>query len=338
MRSYGKNPRILSSGQYPNEFYKKMWQRILGGESWSGEMTNRRADGSLYECHLTISPIVSPTQEIEGFVSIQRDITDRNLADHQLQEHTNKIEAANFELFHTQNELKQTVEKLERSNEELKDFAYIASHDLKEPLRGIYNYSTFLMEDYGEKLEDDGRSKLETLCRLSQRLEKLIDTLLYYSRVGRLDMAMKETSLEDIVRDVLGTLQPRIEELGIDVRRPGTLPAVQCDMVRIGEVFRNLITNAMKYNNKENKWVEIGFEHWVDHIQGRDSNKNSQENDIDYVFYVRDNGIGIRENHMECIFRMFKRLHGRGQVWRRHRRWNDDREENRGTPRRKDLA
>lgn len=308
-QAIGQNPRVLNSGQYSKEFYSKMWQQILGGETWSGEVTNQRADGSLYECMLTIAPMFDPGRRIEGFVAVQRDITDHKKADQQLQEHTNRIEAANFELFHTQKELERTVEKLERSNHELKDFAYIASHDLKEPLRGIHNYSTFLIEDYGDKLDDDGRLKLETLCHLSQRLEKLIDTLLYYSRVGRLDMAMKETSLEKIVNDVLDTLRPRIEELEIEVRIPMALPNVHCDAARIGEVFRNLISNAMKYNNKEKKWMEIGFEHRDD--QDRDSHDRHHMNGAEYVFYVRDNGIGIRDKHMESVFRMFKRLHGR---------------------------
>jgi signal transduction histidine kinase len=190
------------------------------------------------------------------------------------------------------------AQELARSNRELDDFAYIASHDLKEPLRGIHNYSTFLLEDYADKLDEDGRQKLETLVRLTQRMEALIETLLYYSRVGRLDLAIRDTDLGVVLHEVLDSLKPLTHEGGVDVRIPKPLPHMLCDQARVGEIFRNLVTNAIKYNDKAEKWVEIGCQ-------------TDGEPQTPMVFYVRDNGIGIRENHMDSIFRIFKRLHGR---------------------------
>ncbi len=195
-------------------------------------------------------------------------------------------------------ELFQANAELERSNKELDDFAYIASHDLKEPLRGIHNYSTFLLEDYADKLDDEGRDKLTTLTRLTQRMETLINSLLYYSRVGRVDLAIDDIDLNTMVAEVIDSLAIPLQEAGVETRFPAPLPTMRCDQVRVGEVFRNLITNAMKYNDKPQKWIEIGC---IEDLQ----------HGTPPVLYVRDNGIGIREKHHEAIFRIFKRLHGR---------------------------
>ncbi len=193
-------------------------------------------------------------------------------------------------------ELAQLNIELKRSNNELDAFAYIASHDLKEPLRGIHNYSNFLIEDYGEILNEEGREKLKTLIRLTQRMEDLIDSLLHFSRLGRVDLSMQHTDINGVVQRNLDLLSARIEEMKVEIRIPRPLPTVYCDRVQVGEVFNNLIANAIKYNDKPEKWIEIGY------IEAAAPSPA--------IFYVRDNGIGIREKHFEAIFRIFKRLHG----------------------------
>ncbi len=193
-------------------------------------------------------------------------------------------------------ELAQLNIELKRSNNELDAFAYIASHDLKEPLRGIHNYSNFLIEDYGEILNEEGREKLKTLIRLTQRMEDLIDSLLHFSRLGRVDLSMQHTDINGVVQRNLDLLSARIEEMKVEIRIPRPLPTVYCDRVQVGEVFNNLIANAIKYNDKPEKWIEIGY------IEAAAPTPA--------IFYVRDNGIGIREKHFEAIFRIFKRLHG----------------------------
>ncbi len=193
-------------------------------------------------------------------------------------------------------ELQQRNEELNQSNKELDDFAYIASHDLKEPLRGIHNFSSFLLEDYAAKLDDEGRSKLETLMRLTRRMETLIDSLLQFSRLGRVDLAIDRVDLNEIVAEILDSLAISLKEEGVEARVPRRLPVVRADRVRVGEIFYNLIVNAMKYNDKPEKWIEIG---WRENPDGPP------------VFYVRDNGIGIPEKHHDAVFRIFKRLHGR---------------------------
>jgi signal transduction histidine kinase len=196
----------------------------------------------------------------------------------------------------TERELEERNTELRQSNKELDDFAYIASHDLKEPLRGIHNFSVFLLEDYGEKLDAEGKSKLETLPRLTRRMESLIDSLLHFSRVGRIDLAMDRVDLGETLAGILDSLGPQLAERGVAVRVPRPLPTVLCDRARIGEIWSNLITNAAKYNDKAEKWVEIGY------LESSPP-----------VFYVKDNGIGIPDKHFDSIFRIFKRLHGRDQ-------------------------
>ncbi|MGH9360424.1 MAG: sensor histidine kinase, partial [Thermoanaerobaculia bacterium] len=144
-------------------------------------------------------------------------------------------------------ELARANRELDRSNRDLDDFAHVASHDLKEPLRGISNYSRFLLEDYGEKLDAEGRAKLQTLTRLARSMDNLIDSLLEYSRVGRVDLAIAPTDLNQVIAEVLDSTRIAIEEQGGEVRIPRPLPVLRCDRARVGEIFRNLITNAVKY-------------------------------------------------------------------------------------------
>jgi light-regulated signal transduction histidine kinase (bacteriophytochrome) len=227
--------------------------------------------------------------------------------------------------------------ELERSNIELDSFAFVASHDLKEPLRGIQSYSTFLMEDYADKLDEAGVKKLRTLIRLAQRMETLVDSLLHFSRVGRANMAMRDVDLDEVVSEALEIIAPRLHESGAEIRRPRRLPIVRADHARVGEIFHNLIVNAIKYNDKPLKWVEIGWEESGTERRGDGATRRQEVEDTEEelslcappflhiaasahrhvrpspIFYVRDNGIGIPERHYETIFGIFKRLHERNE-------------------------
>ncbi|WP_413171497.1 ATP-binding protein [Anabaena azotica] len=197
--------------------------------------------------------------------------------------------------------------ELQRSNEELDSFAYIASHDLKEPLRGIHNYANFLMEDYTEILNDDGVEKLETLVRLTQRMEDLINSLLHFSQLGRADLLTQNLNLHELVQQVIATLNMARPDSKVEFRIPQTLPMIQGDRTQINELFTNLLTNAIKYNNKPEKWVEIGY------IEQHEQQKHSSLPLYSRIFYIRDNGIGIAQEHLEKIFQIFRRLHGRDE-------------------------
>ncbi len=199
-------------------------------------------------------------------------------------------------------ELAERNEALVRTNQELDDFAYVASHDLKEPLRGIHNYAVFLEEDYAPLLDEDGRAKLATLQRLTRRLEGLIDALLHYSRVGRIDLAVRRADLDEVVAEARDSLQHVFDKGGAEVRvQP--LPAVRCDRVLMTEVFQNLLGNAVKYNDKARKIVEVGV---TDDLDG-----GAPAEAVAPAFFVRDNGIGIPARHLDSVFRIFKRLHPR---------------------------
>lgn len=214
-----------------------------------------------------------------------------------VRERTLELRQELAERLRAESELARSNEELQQSNKELDDFAYIASHDLKEPLRGIHNFSSFLLEDYADRLDEEGRAKLETLTRLTRRMETLIDSLLHFSRLGRVDLAIDRVDLNQVVEEVLENLGITLRQSGVEVRIPRPLPRVRADRARVGEIFHNLVVNAMRYNDKERKWIEIGF---LDAEEGRPP-----------VFYVRDNGIGIPEKHFESVFRIFKRLHAR---------------------------
>ncbi len=190
--------------------------------------------------------------------------------------------------------------ELQRSNEELDAFAYIASHDLKEPLRGIHNYANFLMEDYAAELSDDGIDKLQTLVRLTQRMEDLINSLLHFSQLGRAETIRQPVNLAELVQQVIDTLNITRSQNEVVFRIPQPLPSLACDLAQVHELFTNLISNAIKYNDKTEKWVEIGY-------------FSESPTNTPITFYVRDNGIGIQPEHLDKIFQIFRRLHGRDE-------------------------
>ncbi|MFZ5572909.1 MAG: PAS domain S-box protein, partial [Thermodesulfobacteriota bacterium] len=196
---------------------------------------------------------------------------------------------------------KEAEAALKRSNQELDDFAYIASHDLREPLRAISNYSTFLMEDHGEELDAAARSKIEAILRLCKREEELISSLLHFSRLGRTDLIRRPVDLNPVVKDIAEILSSTHPEENLRIRIPRPLPTIECDEVRIREIFSNLINNGIKYNTRSKKHIEIAAE------------KESNHPDAGWILSVTDNGIGIPRKHLSRIFTLFKRLHGRDQ-------------------------
>lgn len=200
----------------------------------------------------------------------------------------------------TEFQLQYYMKELEASNRNLDSFVYIVSHDLKEPVRAINNFTQFLLEDYEGKLGQEGVSHLHTLKNMASRMQELIDDLLYYSTIRKKDLTPEETDLNSTMSRILELMQLQIEENNVSVIVDKNMPSVICDKT-CAEVFRNLITNAIKYNKEKLKVIEVG--HTNSHA--RYPGKN--------VFFVKDNGIGIPEKHREVVFQMFKRLHGRDE-------------------------
>jgi light-regulated signal transduction histidine kinase (bacteriophytochrome) len=185
---------------------------------------------------------------------------------------------------------------LETSNDELDSFAYVASHDLKEPLRGIFHHGQQLIDTCSGKLDPESQNRLQSLMRLTKRMDTLIDSLLNYSRAGRMELVMLDVDLNDLLNEALDLVAANRRESNTEIRIPRPLPVACCDVVRVRELLVNLIVNAIKYNDKPRRWVEIGF-------KDEDSR----------VFFVRDNGIGIAARHHAQIFKIFKRLNGRDE-------------------------
>lgn len=247
------------------------------------EVNGQRSDGTIFPLDLSVSEL--PSHGRKEFVGVLRDLTARKRQEGNLRDALGRLSAY--------------AADLERSNQELDDFAYIASHDLKEPLRGIHNHSRFLLEDYDDRLEDDGKRRLGRLLHLSQRMEKLVNDLLYFSRIGRVELAIRPTDIKAVLRDVVSTIEQLLEERHARVVVADNLPEVVCDTVRVTEVFRNLIVNAVKYNDSALKVVEIGY---------LETHTDEAGNDRSKVYFVRDNGKGIASEFHEDIFKMFKRL------------------------------
>lgn len=201
-------------------------------------------------------------------------------------------------------ELAKINQELERSNRELASFAFAASHDLKEPLRGIYNYSNVLLEDYAQLLDEDGLDYLKTVVSLSIRMETLINSLLRLSLLGQGQLNIQVTDFNELLHQVINVVRASRSPVQLDIRIPRLMPTIQCDPVLVGEVFSNLIINAFKYNDKPDKWVEIGYLNINEQIL-----QHQQQISVPLVFYVQDNGIGIPQHHYQTIFRLFKRLH-----------------------------
>jgi len=198
---------------------------------------------------------------------------------------------------------------LTRSNEELDAFAYVASHDLKEPLRGIHKYAHQLLEESAEK-DYEHRKRLDGLLRLTVRMDSLLDSLLHFSRVGRATLQTEDTDLNKVIDEAIEMVDARRTEglTEIAVLRP--LPNAFCDPVRCREIFVNLLSNALKYNDKPHKRVEVGF--IAPHEEDPRPGCPTGSDDLT-IFYVRDNGIGIAPRYFEQVFKMFKRLHGRDE-------------------------
>jgi two-component system, chemotaxis family, sensor kinase Cph1 len=193
-------------------------------------------------------------------------------------------------------EIERMNRRLSEANTELDSFAYVASHDLKEPLRGVHHMASFLKRGQGEKLDDSGRMQLETILKLTRRMDDLIESLLQYSRTGRVELQLETHDLDVLVDEALLLCRQLLSDHATQVRRPSSLGHAVCDRVRVLEVFSNLISNAIKYNDKPERLIEIGMETC-------DPKR----------YYVRDNGIGISEQSKERIFEIFRRIHGQDE-------------------------
>ena len=191
-------------------------------------------------------------------------------------------------------ELAEKAKELSQSNAELDAFVYTVSHDLKAPVVSLQGFSSLLMKDYEDSLDDIGKMYIERIQRNSEHMGILIDDLLELSRIGRIKGKEELVNVSGVIPDVTIDLASQLEERGTRLIVKDEMPTIQCDRTRVSQIFANLISNANKFMGEDNTdpTIEVGYD-------GQDSC---------HTFYVRDNGIGIDEEYHGKIFQMFQRL------------------------------
>jgi PAS domain S-box-containing protein len=233
----------------------------------------RHKFGTITDVLYNASVYRNPQGEIQGVFAAARDITVRKAME---------------------NEIKQTMEKLKQSNAELEQFAYVASHDLQEPLRMVASYVQLIERRYKGKLDPEADEFIAYAVDGANRMRGLIDDLLTYSRVSRLGKPFEQTNLESTLDAVLKNLQVSIAENDAVVTHD-KLPVVIADGGQLVQLLQNLIGNAIKFHGKEAPRVHV----------------SAQVKENEYLFSVRDNGIGIAPEYIDRLFKIFQRLHTR---------------------------
>ncbi len=253
------------------------WRQLVNDLHKSSFLTkegrHKRKDNTSFFVETCLNCVTQKNEEL--IIALARDITERKEAE---QKQMRLIE-----------KLKESTYKVESINKELKDFAYIISHDLKAPLRGIKTVTGWLRDDYSDKLDKDGKEQLDLLLSRVERMHNLIDGVLQYSRAGREESREELVNLNDLVPEAIDMVLP---PGNIEISIENELPTIKCDRIRVFQVFQNLLSNAVKYMDKEHGTIKVNCE---------------QEGGC-WKFGVSDNGPGIEEKHYERIFRMFQTL------------------------------
>jgi PAS domain S-box-containing protein len=324
-------------GYAPGDLQGMTMEALLAGEDppgpddgwrgWVGESAEevelRCQDGRAVPVDLVISPIGDDEHPHDALVTA-RDVSKRKRAEAELaayREHLEElveertaelnaqvaeVEVLNRTMANTMRDLQAsnrnleaTTERLRAVNQELDDFAYVVSHDLKAPLRGISQLAAWIQEDYETALDEAGRHKLHLLGDRVKRMHALIEGVLQYSRAGRTRGAVQRVDLNALVGDVIELLAPPDH---VEVRVAGQLPVVRGDPTRLRQLFQNLVDNAIKAIDKPQGRVRIRCS-----SAGVETGPPSSEQAVWHVS-VSDNGRGIAERHRERIFRLFQTL------------------------------
>ncbi len=242
-------------------------------------------------------------QLIDAFNEMLYEIQERDLElthlneklELRVKERTADLMNANKKLENLNKELEETVEKLIAANIELADFAHIAAHDLRAPLRAIGSLAGMIVEDYKDRLDEQGQKKLNLLIQRTERMSELINGILKYSEVGRFSNVKEQVDLNQVVEEVISSISP---PENIEIKVENKLPTIISEKTRLLQLFHNLLSNAIKYTDKPQGLIKIGC---------------VEENDF-WKFYVSDNGAGIEEKYYEKIFKIFQTLSRRDEV------------------------
>ena len=289
--------------------YQKVFQRGMVRDypldiKNSGETTTPVLyNGTLYK---------NESGEVIGVVASARDITELKKAELKLEMYRNNLEnevkIRTDELAHTNESLKNEVikhkltememeklmDELKRSNKELQQFAYVASHDLQEPLRMVTSFTQLLERRYRGNLDDDADDFINYIVEGAKRMQNLIDDLLTYSQVTTQAEVFKTVDMEEVLKFSIANLKVLIDENDAKITHD-PLPTINADMSQMIQLFQNLIGNAIKFHGSEPPVIHI----------------SAQKDGESWIFSVKDNGIGIEPHHWERIFRVFQRLNKR---------------------------
>jgi len=203
-----------------------------------------------------------------------------------------RAEQRSQELEQTKEELERTVEHLRRSNDRLEEFAYAASHDLQEPLRMVSSYLQLLENRYSDELDEEAREYIDFAVGGADRMRAMVDSLLEYSRVTSRGETREATDAEAVLQDVIDDFKLRIEETDATITVDDELPTVTADPDQLGQIFRNLVSNALEHSGDEPPQVHVG----------------AQCTDGECQFAVADEGIGIDSEYHDRIFKVFEQL------------------------------
>ncbi|SMB94914.1 PAS domain-containing sensor histidine kinase [Deinococcus hopiensis] len=258
-----------------------------------------RPDGTLRRASFSAAPIRGPDGRCVAAVVTGTDISERKRAEQAIRDLNNdlerRVERRTRALAESEAALRTFARQLELSNRELQDFAYVASHDLQEPLRKVQAFADRLKSRYAPALGDEGRDYLERMQSAAARMQLLINDLLTLSRVTTRAQPFVPVDLQEITRGVLSDLEVQIERQGAEVR-VGALPVVAGDPTQLGQMLQNMIGNALKFRREGVlPVIEVGAE-----VDGETCR-----------IAVKDNGLGFDEKYLDRIFTPFQRLHGR---------------------------
>ena len=280
---------LFPSGEY-EEFRPILDEIKTGGHITHYETRRIKKDGTVRDISLTLSPIKDVNDKITGISAIERDITERKIAETRLQE---------------------TMTELERSNMELAQFAYICSHDLQEPLRKIQTFADRFKIKWSVNIDEQGIDYLNRIQNAANRMQTLIIDLLEFSKVSRKAQPFVDVDMNKIAQDVISDLEVRIMETEADLQLEA-LPVIEADPLQMRQLFQNLIGNALKFRNPSMKPVIKIYSKKLSCIESNDAEGKLNEKEF-YQFFIKDNGIGFAEKYLERIFVIFQRLHGRDE-------------------------
>lgn len=270
----GNTPQILRNKEENLVSFRKSLQKCIDKqEPLVYEVLNYTKSGKPYWVLSNTSPVFDDDGNFKYFVVIDIEITEQKLAEKKLRKY---------------------AAELERSNQELQAFAYVASHDLKEPLRKVMTYSDRIITKYKSKFDENGQHYFERMRASTLRMQALIEALLNYSRVSTQANEFEKTDLKEIIQIIVADLEIQIKDTGGKVLFD-KLPVIKADKLQMRQLFQNLISNSLKFHKPNVPPV-------VQILYNDKIKKN-------HIITVKDNGIGFDEKHNEKIFKPFQRLH-----------------------------